>query len=174
LLDPAFAADQLARPSINARVCPHPVRVRRRVRFLRLLSCRHRARLGHRDDANFSAPLPKRPVLSATRRECGCEIYREPGDMYTSMNSSTRRRAFTTSALAIPRADPRVYRSSCSQSAHRKLERVMKFSVAGIRTSLCAALAMVPTYRFVTCHLCGTLDCLCKLPVSSIWNSITN
>ena len=39
----------------------------------------------------------------------------------------------------------------------------MKFSVAGVCASFCAALAMVPTYQFVTYRLSGTLDRLRKL-----------
>ena len=58
------------------------------------------------------------------------------------------------------------------------VERAMKFSVAGVCASLCAALAMVPRvpglvrtrlgpvdafYRFVTNRPAGTLDRVCKL-----------
>ena len=82
---------------------------------------------------------------------------REPGDMYASVF------VYTTASVtsATPRADPRINRSSCSQSA-RWSKRAMNFSVAGDCTSF-AALAMVPTYLFVTYRLSGTLGRLCKL-----------
>jgi hypothetical protein len=87
-----------------------------------------------------------------SRGECGCEIYLalsvEPGDMYTSAFVHTA----ASVSSATPRADPRIYRSSCSQSA-RWSKRAMKLSVAGVCTSFqVAALAIdggrVPTRTY--------------------------
>jgi hypothetical protein len=110
----------------------------------------------------FSAPLPKRVVLNAFARRvrlCDLSHALEPGDMYTPVFVYTT--ASVTRTSATPRADPRIYPSSCSQSAARWSKRFLNFSVAGVFTSF-AALAMVLTYD-VTYRLCGTLDRSCKL-----------
>ena len=80
---------------------------------------------------------------------------------FKSLNKFVYTPASASVISATPRADARIYRSSCSQSA-RWSKRAMNFSVAGDCTSF-AALAMVPTYLFVTYRLSGTLDRLRKL-----------